>query len=398
MNRSFRLTAIAALTLACQEKLAAPVECPDLCPGSFEIVDTVLSPVVDADSSYEGYLSAGQGRSLRVSWQFPVSEDRAVVRFVARPDSITINDTVYAYVLDSVSLAITLAYRDTAVKGLVLYLYRLPPTVDSTFTFADAETAFTPASIIDSILVDDTLVTDRFQRFYIGPDLAKVSIPPGDSGVLAFGVQIRAAQGTGVRISSQSAGTDAPSFISYVTVATSDSTTLVRTVPRIVRYGSYVSQSLPVLDPTVLTIGGAPSARSLIRFPWPTSLRDSAQILRATLELLPVNPVPGLAGDTAFVAVAPVLADFGSKSPATPDQSFTTFAPVVAGQTDTVHVEVQRMMRLWQGTQPLPSTFWVQLIPETSSFARPEFGSTRTPGFTPRLRLTFARDFPFEGL
>ena len=200
-----------------------------------------------------------------------------------------------------------------------------------------------------------------------------------------------------MRIGSQSAGTNAPSFISYVTVATAD-TTLARTIPRIVRYGSYVSQSIPALDPAVLTIGGAPSARTLIRFPWPAYLRDSAQILRATLELVPVNPVPGLNGDTAVVTVVPVLADFGSKSPGVTDPSFASFAPVLAGQTDTVHVEMQRVMRLWQGLEPLPSTLWVQLIPETSSFARPEFGSTRTPGFTPRLRLTFARDFPFEGL
>jgi hypothetical protein len=397
LNRSLRLAALAALALACQEKLAAPAECPELCPGSFEIIDTIISPIVDGDSSFQGYAMAGQGSSLRVSWQFPVSEDRAVVRFVARPDSITINDTSYSYVLDSVSLAVTLAYRDTAVKNLVLYLYRLPATVDSTFTFVDAEAAFTPANIIDSILVHDTLVADRFQRFYSGADLAKVAIPPADSGVFAFGVQIRAAQGTGVRIGSQSAGTDAPSFISYVTVPTPD-TTLARTIPRIVRYGSYVSQSVPLLDPTVLTIGGAPSARSLIRFPWPAYLKDSAQILRATLELLPVTPVPGLNGDTAVVAVVPVLADFGSKSPGVTDPDFASFAPILAGQTDTVRVEIQRVMRLWQGSEPLPSTLWVQLIPETSSFARPELGSTRTAGFAPRLRVTYAREFPFEGL
>jgi hypothetical protein len=301
-------------------------------------------------------------------------------------------------VLDSVSLAITLQYRDTTVKNLVLYLYRLPATLDTTFTFADAEAAFTPANIIDSILVDDTLVTERFQRFYSGADLAKVAIPPADSGVLAFGVQIRTPQGTGVRIGSQGAGADAPAFSSYVTVPTSDSTSLFRTIPRIVRYGSYVSQSSPTLNPAVLTIGGVPSARSLIRFPWPVNLRDSAQVLRATLEFLPVNAVPGLAGDTAFVTVTPVLADFGSKSAGFSDPAFASFAPVLAGQTDTVHVEIQRMIKLWQGPDPLPPTLWVQLIPETSSFARPEFGSTRTAGFTPRLRLTFARDFPFEGL
>jgi len=397
VNRTLQLAALALLTLACQEKIAAPAECPDLCPGRFQIVDTSLAVVMDGDSSFVGYAKAGQGTSLRVSWQFPVSEDRAVVKFVARPDSFTIGDTAYAYVLDSVSLAVTLQYRDTTVKNLVLYLYRLPATLDSSFTFAEAEAAFTPANIIDSIMVDDSTVTQRYQRFYSGADLAKVDIPPADSGVLAFGVQMQAAQGTGIRIGSQSAGADAPGFTSYVSVVKPD-TTLARTISRIVRYGSYVSQTIPALNPALLTIGGAPSARTLIRLNWPDYIRDSAQILRATLELVPVNPVPGLTGDTAYVTVAPTLADFGSKSPAVADPAFAAFNTVVAGQTDTVHVEIQRMTRLWQGSTPLPPIVWVQLLPETSSFARPEFGSTRTAGFVPRLRLTFARNFPFEGL
>ena len=72
-------------------------------------------------------------------------------------------------------------------------------------------------------------------------------------------------------------------------------------------------------DPSLLAIGGAPSARSLIRFPWPPFLRDSAQLMRVTLELVPTAPFTGLKGDTAFVQARPLLADFGGKSPASPD-------------------------------------------------------------------------------
>jgi hypothetical protein len=397
VKRSLHVVLLAVVTLGCREKLSAPVECPDLCPGQFDVVDTVLTPIQDGDSTFGGYLLAGQGTSLRVSWQFPVSEDRAVVRFVARPDSIAIGDSTYPYVLDSVQLAVSMLYRDTTVKGLVLYLYRLPATLDSSFTFADAENAFTPANIIDSVLIADTSVKERIARFYSGPDLVKVDIPPADSGVLAFGVQIRSPQGTGIRIGSGLAGSDAPAFISYVTVVTTD-TTIQRSVPRIINYATYLSQSTPPIAPDHLTIGGAPSARSLVRFPWPRYLQDSAQFIRATLELVPLAPVPGLNGDTAFVAVIPILSDFGGKSPPVADANFAGFGKVVASQTDTVRIEVQHMVRLWQGLNPLPSTVWLQLVPETSSFARPEFGSTRTPGFSPRLRLTFARDFPFGGL
>ncbi|HXI22094.1 MAG TPA: hypothetical protein VNH46_13460, partial [Gemmatimonadales bacterium] len=138
------------------------------------------------------------------------------------------------------------------------------------------------------------------------------------------------------------------------------------------------------------------SARSILRFPWPEYLRDSAQLVRATLELLPTGPVPGLAGDTAYVQARPLLADFGSKSPASSDALFITSVPILPGVLDTLSIEVRRSLTLWQGSAPLPPAFMLQLFPEVSSFTRPTFGSSRTPGLMPRLRITYARKFPFQ--
>ncbi len=40
-----RLPLLAAILLsACKDDLAAPANCPALCPGSFQVVDTVLLP------------------------------------------------------------------------------------------------------------------------------------------------------------------------------------------------------------------------------------------------------------------------------------------------------------------------------------------------------------------
>ena len=41
-------------------------------------------------------------------------------------------------------------------------------------------------------------------------------------------------------------------------------------------------------------------------------------------------------------------------------------------------------------------SFLLQLLPEGSSFSRATFGSSRSPGLVPRLRVTYARRFPFE--
>lgn len=380
----------------CEERLTAPANCPQLCPGRIEVRDTVLDAVPLADSSYEGYYTAGQGSSLRVSYQFPASEDRAVIRFVARPDSYPFStDSVVPYTLDSMALQLSLLFRDSTVKDLRIYLYRLPARIDSTITFLDADTAFTPANIIDSILVDDSVVARKFTVRYQGADTTRLGIPAGDSGILSMGVQLRAAQGTGIRIGGPTAGASAPSFVNYVTIPLTDTTSAQRVWSRSVYLGTFRSQTVPALDPSVLTVGGVPSARSLIHFPWPAYLKDSAQLLRATLELTPTAPIPGLTGDTARLESRAVLVDLGSKSPTISDFNFIGVAKIEAGEADTVSFEVLRQVVLWQGAIGRPPALMLGLSPEASSFTRATFGSTRA-GQAPRLRITYALQFPFE--
>lgn len=385
------------LLLACQDRISAPANCPDLCPGSFVVRDTVLVPLTGTDSSFEGYVLAGQGSSLRVSRQLPASEDRAVIRFVARPDSATFKDTLRAFIIDSVVLSVGLQYRDTAVKDLVVSLYRLPASLDSNFSFSDAEAASTPANLLDTLMVADSVSTGTLRKTFQGATLAQVVIPPADSGVLAMAVGIQAAQPTGIRIGSAGGGGLVPQFTTYLHFPTpGDTTTTVQTFVRGPSFARFVSQAIPALDSTLLTVGGAPSTRSIIRFPWPPSLRDSAQLIKVTLELIPTVAIPGLRGDSAFIQARPLLADFGGKSPTGTDGRFITIAQLFEGQTDTLRLEVRPAVTLWQGSQGLPPAFMLQLFPEASSFTRATFGSSRTAGLVPRLRLTYAIPFPFE--
>jgi len=394
-SRSFVRVAAVLLLAGCQEKLAAPADCPDLCPGGYDVREDTLFALPGGDSAYVGYLNAGQGSSLRVSWQFPVSEDRAAFKFARRTDSLTVNGVLKPYTLDSIALEISLGYRDTLVTGLKVFLYRLPATVDSTTTFAEIDGAFVPSAIVDSFMVDDSVVNKRLRVVYSGADTAKLSIPAADSAVLALGVQIRADQGTGVRIGGAAAGSGAPSFINYVKLANSDTTTIDRIISPAIQFNTFVSQTPQTVDPDLLTLGGVPSARALMRFPWPVRLRDSATLVRATLQLIPSSPVVGLGDDTAFVIARPVIADFGGKSPAVTDVTFTSSVPVLPGASDTVSLEVRRQLTSWQGARPVPPALTLQLSPEVSSFTRVLFGTSRTPGFVPRIIVTYALKFPF---
>jgi hypothetical protein len=391
--------ALAAVALpACQEQLTAPADCPTFCPGGYDTRDTVLLPLADQDSTFEGYLVAGQGSSLLVSDRLPAGEYRAIIRFAPRGDSVLVDSLRPIASVDSVQLDFSVIFRDTLVSSPKLYLYRLPHDIDSTTTFAQAEAGFTPAAIIDSFVLADSQHTARLTTVLKDPaTLAKVAFTPDDSTVLAVGVKLVAPTPTGVRLGSVASGSSTgPIFTTFATVLGPDT---VVSHPRIVRqprFNSYVSQVVPVLDPDQHTIGGAPSARSLLRFPLPARIKDSVTILRATLQLVPTSPIDGLTGDEPFIDALPVLADFGAKSPV----SSTLFSAqkMTLGSSDTVSVEVVRLVRLWQSanSSPTPPAMFLQLAPEVSSFSRVTFGSTRTPGFVPVLRLTYAINYPFE--
>ena len=384
---------VALVVAACQEQLTAPADCPALCPGGYIIRDTVIDPIPDVDSSFEGYVVPGQGTTIRVSNGLPASEDRGVIRFNTRPDSLFLRDTLRSYTIDSATIEFTITRRDTTVGGLKMYLYRLPATIDTSATFAQVAADLTPANLLDSVLVDDTTDAPLVRVVFKDTTTYKVDIPAADSGVLAIGVAMAAASPTGVRIGTILTGSAAPVFTSFVSVDIADTTLQKRTILLNPRFSDFVSQNPPTLDPDLLTTGGAPSARSLIRFNWPDFIRDSGQLIRVTLELIPTAPMNGLPNDPAFLEARIVLSDLGAKSPL----SQSTFAEfeLPEASSDTVNFEIVSLLSAWQTIPTIPHALSLSLTPEGSSFTRATFGSTRTPGKKPRLKVTYAVPFRF---
>jgi hypothetical protein len=151
-------------------------------------------------------------------------------------------------------------------------------------------------------------------------------------------------------------------------------------------------------DPNLLAVGGSPSARALLRFDLPPRIRDSATVIRASLELTPVNPIGGLPTDPVRLHARGVLADLGAKSPL--DSRFV--ADTVGAETvGVISIEIVRLMqRLWLDNSSTPTALVVSLAPEleAASFSHPIFHSTRAadPALQPRLRISYVRSFPFE--
>lgn len=390
---------LAVITIAgCQEKLTAPADCPALCPGGQpQVFDEVFTAVSGADSSFAGYVRPHQAAALLVSNGLEGFEERGLVRFLARTDSVNVRDTLRAYTIDSVALSFTVAGRDTNLTGLQLLLYRLTPSFDSSTTFAAVDPAFVPGSLIATIPVHDTLNTGTVRAVFDAADLSRVEIPASDSGRLAVGIRIAAPTATGVRLGAL-AGGSGPIFTTYVTLDVPDTgTAKLRTLPLGAAFNTYVSEVPQVVDSTLLAVGGAPSARALLRFNLPSRIRDSATIVRATLELTPVTPITGLATDPARLLSQAVLADVGAKSPVSSVAGRVPEDTLETGAT-AVSLEAVRLVELWIGATTRPAALVLSLTPEAASFTRPVFYSTRAadPALRPRLRISYLLPFPFE--
>jgi hypothetical protein len=381
---------------ACRDELTTPADCPALCPGGQpQVLDTVFAATLGGDSSHVGYVAAGLGPSLRVSNGLPVSEDRALTMFLPRPDSIAVGGAARVITrLDSAIIGLTLQARDTTVTGLKLFVYRLNSELDTLTTFADVEPQMVPGNLVDSIVVADSVKSGLLRITVTGADTAKIT-PFDTTGRLSIGVKITANAPTGVRLASIAA-TGSPSVTHFVHVDIADTNLAKQTFTRFPSFTTFVSQSPPAFNVDLLSVGGAPSSRSLIRFSLPKAILDSVTILRATLEMTPNSTILGLPNDKALLQSFGVIGDLGAKSPIITSGQTIGLLEVESGTSDTLSIDITRLERAWQGENAIPQVVFLALAPEAASFTQAAFRSTRSPAGAPRLRITYFKTFPFE--
>jgi hypothetical protein len=434
----------ALAALACREDLTAPGKCPAFCPRTpIGLVDTVLTTVVVRDSAFgrpQGYLSAGQSGVL-IAANLPGVDSRPIIKFdsiVSRQRWGQGTDTSTGLVLqpDSVFVRIVVVTRDTAAHNLRLQFYGLPLTIDSTTTFADLVTPFGAAALrsinLDSLLAipadsdtvagvfypaahrnpatGDAAIEDSafggLHRFTVYAKFDSTQIPyvAADSGRVALGVRVNADSPTMVRLAASRSG--ASSGITWYSKVDSLGTPVFRvrqSAPAL--FDSFVSDATPAPLDSNLAVGGLPATRSVLRFDVPRAIRDSSQIVRATLVLVPAVAAQGVVSDSFRLFVNQVAADFGAKSPlsgVTPDS-----ATVRIGVTDTVSIELTKILRLWQSDSTVPRALVLRqrsLVPITSSqvdlregasFSEIRFYSSRAAAFSPALHLTYVPRYPF---
>jgi hypothetical protein len=303
-------------------------------------------------------------------------------------------DTLRPYTIDSVGFTVQLAARDTAVRALRLYFYRVPISLDTLSTFDEVESA-----LVDEALIELSEISDSARSGSVNiivrdsAGLAKLVIAPEDSGQIAIGFRVDADSATGIRLETIR-GSIGATFTTWARVVVQDTAQSHPVIVHTAYANGYVTNHPRTVDPGVLYVGGLPSARSILRFELPPVVKDSSRLLRATLELTPVGPINGLPNDPALVEVRAVTHDLGAKSPL--HNLARSSALLRLGEETTLSFDVFGIVQLWRGPTPEPSTLFLQHQQEGGSFAEPAFFSSASPARSPRLRITYLLPAPVE--
>lgn len=377
---------LASALPACKEELTTPVDCPELCPGNSLIIrDTTIEAIVDLDSTFTGYLRATDIPALLISNGLPAGDARAWATFPRRSDSVTVDGLARFLTLDSAAITLHVLGLDKTVQGTQLVVHRISAALDTNTTLAAIDAQLTPDSRLGAIAVSDT---GNARLVLSGDDLLKIAPVEADSFRLGLGFRIDAPEPTGLRIASLNFDSRPPTMTLYGKIVIADTSKVRQTLTAVADSANYVINTPAPPGQEHLFLGGKSGSRSIIRFNAPPALRDSAIILRATLELTPAEPLLGLKGDPATLEVRGVLADVGAKSPYLANLRGTLSLPVDV--TTVQSIDLRDIVGTWFVASPPPSALMIGVNPEGGTFARPEFFSTRSPSGRPRIRITYA--------
>jgi hypothetical protein len=445
---------------ACVEEPTAPARCPDFCPGNKLVaVESLFTDAISRDSVFQGYVLPAHAGFLPAAAEGGI-DSRPTTRlsgFAPRTQLDSVDTTTGPNVIDSMKLTVRFLRPDTASHNLRLSFYQLPDSIDSTTTLSDLAASFgapplrvvnvdsllNQASRRDSVMGDTVLSngttdtntvatnsTAHIIALRLKFDSAHAPFNAADSGRLSLGVVVNADNRPTVILGSGETGLGLaaswfyrvdsagklirPDSIFYKDRCSGGTCTHTHPPDALLAgplFDSFVYTAPAVPPDSNLLIGGIPSLRSLLRINFPKQIRDSAQVLRAELFLIPTPAAPVVTGDSVVIVVNRVFADFGLKSPIDADTAIQGISkPFTGNPTDTVRIELTPLFRAWVSDTTLPTSVVVRLLslrrflPSTSglvdttgrasslegaTFATLRLYSSRTTAFRPVIKLTY---------
>ncbi|MBI3081490.1 MAG: hypothetical protein HYY94_00980 [Gemmatimonadetes bacterium] len=161
------------------------------------------------------------------------------------------------------------------------------------------------------------------------------------------------------------------------------------------RFKTFVVDPSGVPPPMGLMVGGTTGARAFVKLNLPGSIVDSTLVVRATLLVPPAQPIFGAPGDTSLLRVVALGSDFGPKSPVA-DTAYGGSARVPVGGSDTVAIDITKILLLWRGNPAVPRTVMLQVEPEAASINIVELPAAGS-GTQAVVRVTYALPFRLPG-
>jgi hypothetical protein len=398
--------------LSCSENLDSSGVCAVLCPPIGGDVRNITIDAVTIDTTVAALSGLGTEPALLLASRGDTLDTRVVIRFDSLPTRFTpVGDT--AQNIAAVDSAYVQLILDTlSIKGtdpVTIEAYDVDTTANDTSTAA-VLALFRPDRLIASQVFAPFELTDTLKYFLSNPDvLARIQngsrLRIGFRAVTVGSIQMRFSStenpfGGGPLLLFRATPDTATKPLTVVPI--SSTPVDQRFVAANLADYTIIAKGPPPAPPSVLAVGGLPARRVYLRFDIPSSIIDSATVVRATLLL---NQLPNTELDPAdTVSFLPqvVLAGSAVLDPAKAAQIIGTISAdtvrVIAGGSGTLSVELARAFPLWQSQKPdsLPRAIVLKDANEGNSPLELRFSSSEDviAALHPRLRISFTTKVP----
>jgi hypothetical protein len=382
-----------------------------LCPPIGGDVQNITLEAITFDTTVQALSGLGTEPALLLASRGDTLDTRVIIRFDSLPSRfVPTGDTAQA--ITSVDSAYIQLRVDTlSIKGdgpFTIEAYDVDTTANDTSTAAVAA-LFRPDRFISSQVLARADLKDT-TRYYISNDTVLAKLQSGAQ--LRVGLRVSGPTSSQIRIISAEGGLTPLLFFR----ATPDTTTKPLTIIPFSRTPAgeaivashltdytIIVKGPPAAPPGVLAVGGLPPRRVYLRFDIPSSIIDSATVVRATLLLNQISNPALDPTDTVLILPQLVLAGKVVTDPAKASQIIADLTgdtvKVMAGNSGLTNVELARAFAAWhlQPADTLPRAIVLKALNEGNSPIEIRFSSTEdVSALRPRLRISYTSRVPLR--
>lgn len=407
----------AAVLASCSEKLQNEAACPILCPNDGGTVQNVTLDAATLDTTIASPSGLGTELGLLIADRGDSLDTRAVIRFDTIPARYVpiAGDTTSKAVTTIDSAYLLLKVDTTALKvtgSMTIEAYDVDTTLTSDSTVADTATApvlnlFRPDRLIGSQAFTRAQITDSIKYFISN---AAVLDKAKTGKRLRIGLRAVSASSAQIRIFSTESGN--PTHLIYRVSADTAvhpvsmppfSKTPFNAAAVAGHLADYtiIARSPAPGSPLTLNLGGLPPTRVYFRFDLPSSIVDSATVVRAALILTQfpnrsIDPTDSITISPAVVLAGNVVTDPTKASQILAAISLTP-GKFAVGDSGRKAIEVAPAFTFWHGVNVAntPRAIVLRSGTEGSSPLQARFFSLEAPAaLRPQLQISYIRRLP----